>query len=128
MSRTISEEAAQMTLRALVVAAMLWPTVAGSDEMGTFFYTGNSLFEKCSASRDTPYYAACLGYVTGVVDTLNMMQGLNLGTAVCVPNGATVSQIVDVVAQRLRDHPEARHYAAAFQALLALRQSFPCKP
>jgi len=31
-----------------------------------------------------------------------------------------------LVANRLRAHPEIRHYAAAGEVLLALKDSFPC--
>jgi hypothetical protein len=109
-----------MALRALVVAAaLLWPAAVCSQGA---FYTGNKLFERCGASRDTADYTGCLGYVAGVVDALHMMEN----SGVCPPQGSTVGQTVDVVMKYLRDHPEARHHAAAGEVFLALRQAFPC--
>ena len=47
----------------------------------------------------------------------------------CPPQGRgiTVGQLVEVVVNYLRDHPEARHYAANSVAGVALKQAFPCK-
>lgn len=107
----------KLSLTLTLAAGLLWPTLVYSKE-GIF--SGNQLFEKCDAGRNTAHFTFCLGYMAGVFDALQM-QG-----AVCMPDGVTVGQAVDVVMKHLRDHPEARHSNAASEAGLALVPAFPC--
>jgi hypothetical protein len=112
-----------MRLTALVLAAgLLWPVSALAQNDVSGFLTGNGLYQNCTSSNDLDK-AICLGYVMGVTE------GLQSRHTTCVPKGAGVSggQIMDVVTNYLRDHPEARHYAAFSEVELALKKAFPCK-
>jgi len=86
------------------------------------FKTGNELLENCSAPPSSGPYVACFSYISGVADTLSMMN-----IACTSPLGGNERQMTDLVANRLRAHPEIRHYAAAGEVLLALKDSFPCR-
>jgi hypothetical protein len=105
-----------MRLMTLVVAAgLLWPPSAFAQ-----FWDGNELYEDCTAQSATDW-GVCHGYVIGLADA-RIIDG-----TICVPNGVEVRQVVDIVVQYLREHPESRHIAAERLAEGALKRAFPCK-
>jgi Rap1a immunity proteins len=104
-----------MRLRALLVAAgLLWPVPVLSQESSGFF-TGNDLYDKCTAQS-----LVCAAYVAGMADAL-----AHDGT-VCLPQNVTTRQLVDVIMAYLRAHPEARNYSAASIGDVGFTQAFPC--
>jgi hypothetical protein len=105
-----------MRLRALVVAAvLLWPVSGLSQELSGFF-SGNDLYNNCTAQS-----VACPAYVAGMADAL-----VHDGT-VCLPQKTiTAKQLVDVVTAYLHAHPESRIYSAASIGDVAFTQAFPC--
>jgi hypothetical protein len=112
-----------MRLRALFSAVVLFfATSAFSQDVGptTSFKNGVALYEACTAASESAKLAFCLGYVMGVSDSL---QSLHL---TCSPKEATGQQVVDLVVNRLRDHPDVRQYVAAQEVTLALVKAFPC--
>ncbi|WP_289150239.1 Rap1a/Tai family immunity protein [uncultured Salipiger sp.] len=116
-------------LRVLALFAGLVSPVAASAE----FRSGNDLLALCS-SESTVDQAVCLGFISGVHDTILTAQGLGLvsqapGTGVCVPqgvDGVVAGQVQDIVVRHLETHPEKRHFTAANIAWQALFQAFPC--
>jgi Rap1a immunity proteins len=108
--------------RLFLAVAMLLPTSTFSQDVGptTSFKNGTQLYEVCTAS-DNEKISFCIGYVMGVSDSL---QSLHL---TCSPKEATGRQVVDLVVDRLRDHPDVRQYVAAQEVTLALVKAFPCK-
>jgi hypothetical protein len=98
-----------------VAVGLLWPMSAFSH-----FLTANDLYAHCTVPESAERLY-CTGIIVGLADAFE-----HDGT-MCPPDGASVSQVVDVVVQYLRDHPEKRHYAIANEAALALKQAFPCK-
>lgn len=65
------------------------------------FWDGNKLYEKCTSSSSYDK-GDCLGYTSGVFDTL-------YGIAWCPRNNnITRGQIADIVVQFLRDKPQLR--------------------
>jgi Rap1a immunity proteins len=110
-----------MRVAALVVAiGLLWPVSIRAEGFG-YLKDGNRLFTDCSAPVGSQDRMGCIGYVTGITDALTLLQ------VVCTPDHSTVGQMLDVVLNQLRAHPEMRHLPAALQARLALQQAFPCR-
>src|SRR6185437_12653844 len=101
----------------LAVAAILWPMTALSAE----FYDGNDLYNMCIAQVGTLQQMECAGYIAGVSD---IMAATNI---ICVPPGVTVQEAVDVALKYLRDNPATRHYSAASDVWVSLKESFPCQ-
>jgi hypothetical protein len=91
---------------------LLSPTFAFS---ARGFVTGNDLFSKCSSNSPL-----CMGYIAGVSDVMST------NGDICLPDNATVQQIVDIVVKYLSDHPDRRHYSASSESGVALMQAFPC--
>ena len=87
----------------------------------TFFGTGNDL-QTCNQISGPDEERICLAYTKGVLDGVL----LYAKTALCIPQGVTLSQILDIVKLELRDHPESRHYTAASLVVVALAKAFPC--
>src|ERR1700722_9129009 len=85
---------------------LLSPTFAFS---ARGFVTGNDLFSKCSSNSPL-----CMGYVAGVSDVMST------NGDICLPNDATLQQIVDTVVKYLSDHPERQHYSASSESGIAL--------
>ena len=87
------------------------------------YYTGNDLYADCQKDADLWKRYRCMGYVTAISD---MHDVYNISTTSCVPLGATVGQLMDVVTAYLRDNPQKRHAPASQQVTLALSKAFPC--
>jgi hypothetical protein len=100
----------------MIVAAM----IAGPARAE--FVTGNDLYTKCNSNAPEDKFW-CLGFVTGVADTLPQgPKGI-----VCPGPNVTAGQFYDVVVKDLRDHPAMRDLPASFFAGAALGLAFPCK-
>jgi hypothetical protein len=101
------------TIRIIFAAVfLLSPTFAFSAKG---FVTADDLSSKCSVNSPM-----CTGYIVGVSDIMSTNEDI------CLPNNATVQQIVDIVAGYLSGHPERRHYSASSESGIALMQAFPC--
>jgi len=101
------------TIRIIFAAVFLLSPTSAFSAKG--FVTGDDLSSKCSINSPM-----CIGYITGVSDIMST------NGDICLPNDATIQQIVDTVAKYLSDHPERRHYSASSQSGIALMQAFPC--
>jgi hypothetical protein len=71
-------------------------------------------------STDFQDSAHAIGYVVGVVDTLQ-------GAVVCVPSGVSAGQAMAVVKKYLDDHPESWNLQAYIVIASAIQATFPCQ-
>jgi Rap1a immunity proteins len=101
------------TIRIIFAAVFLLSPTSAFSARG--FVTGDELSSKCSINSPM-----CMGYIAGVSDIMST------DGDICLPNNATIQQIVDIVAKYLSDHPERRHYSASSESGIALMQAFPC--
>ena len=101
----------------IFISSLLWP-VSGFSQ--TNFYSGNDLYRYCSAGIGVAIENLCNAYIVGAVDVM-MATGY-----VCLPKDFIAKQVVDIVINYLRAHPEKRHYTAASEISAALRD-FDCK-
>jgi hypothetical protein len=105
----------------VIALGALWPGVAYSQVSLPAFVDGNFLFRVCDAGGEF-----CAGYITGIADGVQLTEmGRSL---VCIPASANMKQVVDIVLNDLRAHPEKRRYSAATIVGAALKESFPCQP
>ena len=106
-----------------VTALSLVAMLAAAGPCAAGFYSGNKLFEMCTAPDGTPIRAQCAGYIEGIADEMQVH-----GLPACIPAGKVDSrQVNDVVVSYLRDHAAIRHLDAAPLVEAALSQAFPCK-
>lgn len=88
-----------------------------------WYTTGNALYADCKKDAELWKQAICTGYVTAIAD---MQDAYTISTKSCVPQGATIRQLIDIVMAYFRDNPQTRHAPAAQQVTLALSKAFPC--
>ncbi|MCG9697451.1 Rap1a/Tai family immunity protein [Shewanella sp. Isolate11] len=73
----------------------------------------------------------CLGYVSGVAESLNFVNGINKGKKrylpiACIPNNVSDDQLARIVVKHLKDNPRILHESRTFIVARALREAFPC--
>jgi hypothetical protein len=83
------------------------------------FFDGNKLLSTCRSNQPIDM-ADCIGYVTGVYDTL-------AGVRICSPDGITRGQVRDIVLTYLQNAPEERHKTADVLIGNVLSALWPCK-
>ncbi len=101
----------------LLLAQATAPPVPAVEQQQTGSWLSSACEEAVATSGST-----CLTYVTGVFDTLQLLQ------AVCAPAGATNDQAARVVQKFLRDNPQRLHEHRVVLAVEALVREFPCPP
>jgi hypothetical protein len=97
--------------------------VLGAGEAGAAVKdtNGNQLYADCTG--DLVGQAVCVGYVRGVYDRDRWSDA---SSYICAVDGVTTGQLVDVVVQYLKAHPEKRDFRAGGLVLFALRDAWPC--
>jgi hypothetical protein len=110
-----------MKLRVAVAGGIwAWTGVASAT-------TGNALYEACMGEfAATPQQGLCLGYISGVFDTIMVMQAGGYFPELCVPNGVTNGQVRDVAYQYTKNNPKERHDLGSVLMVDALMDAFPC--
>jgi hypothetical protein len=95
------------------------------------FFTGQALYAECSAKPAdadyAPRQARCAGYVMGVSDAEQALQGAGAPQRVCLPATASAVAMALVVARYLDDHPQKRPTAAQDLVIEALAAEYPCR-
>ena len=74
-------------------------------------------------------HAVCQSYIAGVVDYHNILRSLRMAPEVniCVPAGATLNQLHDIVLVFLRRSQLHDGFVAAPAVTMALIEYFPCR-
>ncbi len=89
-------------------------------------FTGNGFLENCSqkpSSTNGFILGVCAGYLSGLEDRDGLREKERF---ICRPGNSTNKQMMDVVLQYLRNHPEDRHGSIKYLAHNALLAAFPC--
>lgn len=92
--------------------------------------TGNELYQWLSEAKssqagitsDGQQTNIARGYVLGVTETLVSSK------IICIPDGITRDQILDIMPMMLHARPQLRHLNANRLVASALHDVFPCKP
>jgi Rap1a immunity proteins len=103
------------------------------DKSGTSFYdecgtTDKDLGQRSTAENLQGTY--CMGYVAGLTQGVASSELIHRvkpsERLFCLPEGVTNIQKVRVIRKYISNHPEEAHNPAQGQALMALREAFPC--
>jgi hypothetical protein len=83
--------------------------------------TGDMLQQFCEAKGIIAFgQGFCAGYIFGVWNA-------DFGRSICPQPGAvTILNVINIVAQYLRRHPEIRQRSASHLVMAALREAWPC--
>jgi hypothetical protein len=122
----------------VAVLIILVPTMASGD-----YFTGNDLHSFCTNNRgvvsgyvagwmgkredDADVMTKALAPVKGRERRMLIAVGDTLLKA-CIPQSATLDQLVDVLCKTLRNVPEERHIDATKLMSVSMFISFPCQP
>jgi hypothetical protein len=76
----------------------------------------------------------CIGYIRGVTDTMITWKEVDIARKAtgagpdhpCIPQSASVDELVRVAVKYLDDHPEDLHLPAESLVFGAMRKAFPC--
>lgn len=95
---------------------------------------GEELLWACKADENNSLKEAfqkmhCIGYVTGMLDGMQLVFGLRPKSKLfCPPTGGmSADQQVRIVTKWLEDNPKELHKGARTSVLIAFSQAFPCK-
>ncbi|HTX47936.1 MAG TPA: Rap1a/Tai family immunity protein [Caulobacteraceae bacterium] len=123
-----------MVWRSVVLAALVSVSsfaAAPAPAADLEFFTGESLYAQCSAKPTDADFAVrqarCSGYVLGVSDAQQAVQGAGGAGRVCIPPTAGSPQLVEAVVAFLEGHADKRPLAAQDLVLEALSAQYPCK-
>nr|WP_321980162.1 Rap1a/Tai family immunity protein [uncultured Cohaesibacter sp.] len=132
-----------MKLKSMVIAAASCAIVSISEAENL---DGNTLYELCYDQSEVSKLA-CSSYIRGAIEGMYWGTGValwrlevtkdsattdelndaqNLILMICQPPTATISQLVDISANYLRNHPESRPQGARTQIWKSLSEAFPC--
>jgi hypothetical protein len=90
--------------------------------------TGNDWKDYCNAPEHTEKYAMCLGYFSGSLDGIRLMERTTGAIILCEPPaGVTVPQLIAIIRRYLDQHPEQLHFAAASIVPKIVNEAFPCQ-
>lgn len=90
------------------------------------FYDGNRLQSLCTEEGQIGL-TMCMGYISGVSDTIDSSKNNLFGYKVCQPQRVSVGQIKDISVVWLKQNPQFRHFPATVLVIAALAEAFPCK-
>ena len=113
-------EALRMIKILLTLALLIFSTTASSWE-GRAMIDGTQLWEMCEPEDDPIPASFCYGYLLGVHD-----RGRYESVEVCIPDGATLNESVDLTRNYLRDNPELHHRAADWLVATSWYEEWPC--
>jgi hypothetical protein len=109
---------------AIAALAVLLSSPAAADLIT--YQNADELLGKCGGETDYSN-GMCLGYIIGVSDAVSALEQTGaLPKLVCIPRGATIGQVHDVVVKYLSDNPDQHHYTASSTVWTALLKAFPC--
>jgi hypothetical protein len=124
----------RLLLASLLPVALL-ASASPQQEGFDFTASGNDFLRVCKINEGnaTVTNGACLGYVNGVLDGVDLAAGLGAVArketpkkALCLPSESTMGQKYRVVLKFINDHPEKAHLPTNLLILEATAEAFPC--
>lgn len=106
---------------AFLIMVLFWPGI------GQAAMTANNLLTLCESERPADQ-GMCLGFVTGVKDTANLMHAIRTNEMLlCFPEGITAEHVVGMVVNGLKAHPDGDNQLAVSFVLDMMGNTFRCK-
>ena len=110
-----------MLRRAAILSCLLWlgswPAIADPS------ITGHRLLNWCGSEQATPLWMLCLGYVAGVSDHLERVEG---AARYCPPQGVSDEEERDIVVAYLIENEALRRNSALDLVVESLQEAYPC--
>lgn len=89
---------------------------------------GKALALLCNSPKPDDQFS-CQSYIAGIVDYHNLIKSLGASPGVdfCIPPGATMSEIKQIVIRYIALHTEHQDFIAAPGVAMGLYSAYPCK-
>lgn len=94
------------------------------DDTNVFFENGNNFFRGCESQG--MLRQSSVSYLVGLVDGIKLSKHYDSKLDICLSDGVTGTQMLDVVCKDMRLYPNLRNAPAAYIAMSALQDAFPC--
>ena len=107
-------------LKRSVLAVLFVLLFSGSALCEKQFVSGIQLLTNCEDGNDYTE-GHCTGYISGVFDNSIIINKQ------CLPQNATSGQMIKVVVEYLKEHPERLTTSASVLVQVAINEAFPCK-
>lgn len=111
-------------LKLLCLCSVLYVSATSAN---TFYATGNQ-FQEAINRGDPTNLGWVIGYVLGVVDSLDSVKNPLTGLCFAIPEGVSVEQLTEIAMKYVMNNPQIRHLPANALVAIALSKNFPCKP
>ncbi len=85
--------------------------------------SGDDLATVCTAKDDKTREALCVGYVSGVSETLTSVLQTS---GICAPDSVSLGKLMTIVIEYIDAHPEKRQGSAVPLVWSALVDAWPC--
>jgi hypothetical protein len=117
-----------MRLHFRIIGLTLLLTVAFSQGHAEDIFNGNRMHSVCTNGKSNPAVKMhATSYVSGALNTLQLVQtSKTFPKLVCLPDGVTYEQAVDIFCKYLEEQPEQRSKNSAILIVAALARAFPC--
>jgi hypothetical protein len=108
-----------MRILMCALVALAWAGAAKPED-------AKKLLEHCRAPAGSESKNYCLGFVSGVTQTLSTLADLvALTGSPCVPEGTALGQMADVVVGYIAANPQKRDWGASASVAAALNNAWP---
>ena len=97
-----------------------------TDHSATYYLPGCRDFANRKSGDNLFLQGECVGVLEGLLATASLLDPKFVVSRSCMPDGATVAQIVTVVVRWFDQHPERWLEDFRASALLALHDAWPC--
>ncbi len=108
--------------RGALVALIVAGAMGGGAWPGAHALSGDDLTRVCT-DKDATREALCVGYVSGVSETLTSVLQTS---GICAPDSVSLGKLITVVVDYIDAHPEKRHSSAVPLVWSALVDAWPC--
>ena len=110
----------------MMIGLLIMLTATEQERTARNLYSGNALYASCTGSA--PDRIECQGFIQGTIATVMYFEEAKvIPPIICYTDGLQGQQLVEIVTNHLRDHPETRQFGAGGLALAALSKAFPCR-
>jgi hypothetical protein len=104
-------------------ALLLVGAVGGGAWQCAHALSGDDLAAVCTAKEDMTREALCVGYVSGVSETLTSVLQTS---GICAPDSVSIGKLITTVVDYIDAHPEKRQNSAVPLVWSALVDAWPC--
>ena len=102
---------------------LLAVSVSYSAVQPVYALSGGDLVSVCTDKEDKTREALCVGYLTGVSETLTRVLQTS---GICAPDGITLDTLITTVVDYINKHPHKRQDSAVSLVWSALVDHWPC--